>query len=62
MKVATLTSGTQRVAYLGTFSGAQSTDDLIKLSVPIPSEQGATFTLKQTAGTGRAYPWKVMTL
>lgn len=62
IKVKTLSGGTIRVAYLGTFTGAQPTDDLIKVSVPIPSEVGATFTLKQTAGTGRDYDWKVMAL
>jgi len=30
--------------------------------VPIPSAVGATFTLKQTVGTGRAFPWAVETL
>ena len=59
-----LTSGTSRVAYLARFFDVQPTDDLIKLSVPISNEltdSGALrFTLKQTAGTGRAYPWKVL--
>ncbi len=62
IKVATLTAGTQRVVYLGTWRDAQPADDLIKASFPVPSEQGATFTLKQTAGTGRVYPFKIMTL
>lgn len=31
-------------------------------SIPISSDLGATFTLKQTAGTGRAFSWKVLTL
>lgn len=59
-----LTSGTRRVAYVKTFYGAQSADDLIKISVPIANEltdSGALrFTLKQTAGTGRSFPWKVL--
>lgn len=63
-----LTGGTRRLVYLGTFTGAQdaSTNDLapIKISVPISNELTDTgsirFTLKQTAGTGRSYPWKVL--
>jgi hypothetical protein len=59
-----LTGGTRRVAYLGSFQGVQLTDDLIKISVPISNEltdAGALrFTLKQTFGTGRAFPWKVL--
>lgn len=59
-----LTSGTRRVAYFKTFYGAQSADDEIKISVPIANELtdsgSLRFTLKQTAGTGRSYPWKVL--
>lgn len=59
-----LTAGTRRVAYLGEFIDAQSADDLVKISVPIGNEltdAGALrFTLKQTAGTGRSFPWKVL--
>lgn len=62
IKVAALSAGTQRVLYYQRYLDAQSADDLIKISVPIPSSQGATFTLKQTAGTGRNFPWAVLTL
>jgi hypothetical protein len=59
-----LTAGTARVAYFGTWSGAQSVDDKIKISVPISNEltdaQALRFSLKQTAGTGRSYPWKIL--
>ena len=59
-----LTAGTRRVAYYVQFQDAQATDDLIKISVPIANEltdAGALrFTLKQTAGTGRNFPWKVL--
>lgn len=59
-----LTGGTRRVAYYARYEGAQPTDDQIKISVPISNEltdAGAIrFTLTQTAGTGRAYPWKVL--
>jgi hypothetical protein len=59
-----LTGGTRRVAYFQLYYGAQSVNDLIKISVPISNEltdSGALrFTLKQTVGTGRAFPWKVL--
>ena len=34
----------------------------IVISVPMPSAVGGTFTLKQTVGTGRNFPWAVETL
>ena len=59
-----LTAGTQRVAYLARYSGAQPTDDLIKNSVPISNELTDTnslrFSINQTKGTQRAFPWKVL--
>lgn len=59
-----LTGGTQRVAYLYTFQGAQPTDGLIAISVPISNELTDTnslrFSLKQTLGTSRNFPWKVL--
>jgi hypothetical protein len=59
-----LTGGTRRVVYVTRYGDAQSADDLIKVSVPISNEltdAGALrFTLKQTAGAGRSYPWKVL--
>lgn len=60
-----LTAGTRRVAYIARFADAQPTDDLIALSIPIANELtdsgSLRFTLKQTAGTNRNYPWKVLT-
>lgn len=59
-----LTGTTRRVAYMQSYSGAQSVDDQIAISVPISNEladAGAVrFTLTQTAGTGRSFPWKVL--
>lgn len=59
-----LTGGTQRVAYLETFQGAQPADGLIAISVPIGNEltdaNSLRFSLKQTLGTGRDFPWKVL--
>lgn len=60
-----LTGGTRRVVYLYRCADVQPTDDLIKISVPISNELTDTnalrFSLKQTVGTGRAFPWKVLT-
>ena len=59
-----LTVGTARVVYFGAYSGVQPTDDKIKISIPISNEltdaTSLRFSLKQTFGTGRAYPWKVL--
>lgn len=59
-----LTGGTRRVAYIARYDGAQSTDEMIAISVPISNEltdSGALrFTLKQVSGTGRSFPWKVL--
>lgn len=59
-----LTGGTPRVAYKGVYQGAQDVDDQIKISVAISNEltdaNSLRFSLKQTSGTGRAFPWKVL--
>lgn len=55
-----LTAGTSRLAYFGTYRDIQSMPQ--KISIPIPSDISAVFTLKQTAGTGRSYPWKVLSI
>ena len=64
IKQMVLTGGTARVAYFVRYDGAQPTDDLIKISVPISNEltdAGALdFRLNQTKGTARALPWKVL--
>lgn len=59
-----LTSGTARVAYYAQYAGAQLADDVIKISVPVSNELTDTnalrFSLKQTYGTSRDFPWKVL--
>jgi hypothetical protein len=59
-----LTGGTYRVAYFARYADSQPADDLIKISVPISNELTDTnslrFSLIQTLGTGRAFPWKVL--
>ncbi len=59
-----LYDGGARGAYFMAYYGVQPVDDAIKISVPIANElivsNSLMFTLKQTFGTGRAYPWKVL--
>lgn len=59
-----LTGGTRQVAYYARYDGVQSVDDTIKISVPISNDLtdagSLRFTLKQVAGTGRSFPWKVL--
>lgn len=61
--VMVLTSGTRRGYLLARYADAQPTDDLIKSSIPVSTaltDSGAVrFTLKQTAGTSRNFPWNV---
>lgn len=60
MKTKVLTAGTERTVYTATYQHAQT--DPIVISVPVPTLFGGSFTLKQTAGTGRSFPWAVYTL
>lgn len=60
IKAKVLSAGTIRKVYEATYVHAQ--DEPVIYSVPIPSIHGATFTLHQTAGTGRAFDWAVLTL
>lgn len=59
IKTKVLSGGTERDTYSATFVGAQ--DIPIKISLPVPVPQTATVTLKQTAGTGRSFPWAITT-
>jgi hypothetical protein len=61
-----LTAGTRRVAYFVRFFDVQTTDDMIAISVPIANDLtdagSLRFTLKQTLGTAKNWPWKVTRL
>lgn len=61
-----LTGGTTRIAYIARYAGAPPADDLIKDSPMIANNLTDTnslrFSLKQTFGTGRAFPWGLMQL
>lgn len=45
---------------IGSFSNVQA--DPLKMSIPVASVDGGAFTLKQTAGTGRAYDWNLYSI
>lgn len=59
-----LTGGTRRVVYVARFADVQPTDDMIAISIPIANELtdsgSLRFTLNQTNGTSRNFPWKVL--
>ncbi len=59
-----LTGGTLRVVQFQPYWDVQPTDDIIKIGDPISteisSETALRFTLKQTNGTSRNFPWKVL--
>lgn len=59
-----LVGGTKRGIDIITFQGAQSSDRLISISDAFEtdltsSSDGLEFTLRQSFGTGRSFPWKV---
>jgi hypothetical protein len=55
-----LSTSTFKNVYSPTFAGPQS--DPYFMSVPVPAVNGVQFQLKQTAGTGRAFDWSVISL
>ena len=59
-----LSGGTSRVIMYQAYYGAQPTDDLVKMSFPIGNDltdsTALQFTIKQTFGTSRSIPWKVL--
>lgn len=53
-------SDTERLFYVAGFAHAQTA--ALKASLAVVSPHHARFTLKQTGGTGRAFPWAVYEL
>jgi len=53
-------TGTTRLVYSASYAHVQSIP--VKLSIPVPSTNEIKFTLEQTAGTGRAFPWEIWEL
>lgn len=60
IKTKAKSGGTQRVAYVVSYANAQAAPN--KYSVPVPIDTSFQATLKQTAGTGRAFPWNILAL
>lgn len=52
-------TGTQRTLIVGTFAHDPSADDPVWVSPTFLLLHGWDVTLKQTAGTGRAFPWSI---
>lgn len=59
-KGAVLFSGAVQEDIVGSFTGVLTSPGTV--SPPIPMPQGGSITLKQTSGTGRAFPWSIITL
>lgn len=61
--VMTVAGGTARVAYVTQYAGVQPADGLIAVSPDVTNAltdaNAVRFSLKQTFGTGRVYPWRV---
>lgn len=59
-----LTGGTKRVVEFMAYYGAQPTHALVVVSCPLSNEltdaTSLEFSLKQTFGTSRNFPWKVL--
>lgn len=53
-----LSGGTERLAYLRSYSNTQG--EPIKYSVPVPADISCKVTLKQTAGSARQFPWSLL--
>lgn len=59
-KVKVRSTGTTRLMQEAWFVHVQG--EPVKVSVPVASTNELVFTLEQTAGTGRAFPWEVVQL
>jgi len=59
-KAKVLTAGVERLVYIVAYQHLQGRP--VKVSVPIASPYSISFTLKQTAGTARAFDWNVVSL
>ena len=53
-------TGTTRTVFTGTYAHVQ--ENPVAMSIPIPAVSECVFTLEQTDGTGRAFPWEVISL
>ena len=60
VKLKVRSAGTTRLAYTANYAHVQG--EQVKLSIPVASTNEIVFTLEQTAGTGRAFPWEIWEL
>ena len=60
VKLKVRSTGTTRLAYEATYAHVQN--EPVILSIPAASTNEIVFTLEQTAGTGRAFPWEIWEL
>jgi len=60
IKTKVLSGDTLQEAYFAPFRNVQGTKN--KYSIPVPANIEFVATLKQTAGTGRAFKWAVLSL
>ena len=60
IKTKVLSGGTLRLAYSATYAHAQG--EPIKYSVPVPANIEIECSLEQTDGTGRSYPWSLLSI
>ena len=60
MNAEALSGGTRRIVQEAVFAGPLA--EPIIDSIPIAIAHGVAFTLTQTGGTGRAFPWSVLRL
>lgn len=60
VKLKVRSTGTTRLAYEASYANVQA--EPVILSIPVASTNEIVFTLEQTAGTGRAFPWEIWEL
>lgn len=60
VKLKVRSTGTTREMQVGHYAHVQGQP--VKATIPVASVHETVFTLKQTAGTGRAFPWEVVSL
>jgi hypothetical protein len=57
IKTRVTSGGSPHTAYFAIYSNAQGEGAKYSIPIPVPSSTAACATLKQTAGTGRAFDW-----
>lgn len=60
IKTKVLSGGTLRLAYSTTYANVQAEPQ--KYSIPIPANIEIECSLEQTDGTGRSYPWVLLSI